>query len=92
MIKAVANNLALSRYGFSVNKPLGKAVGRNRIKRLLKEVVRSILIKPGWDIVFIARRGAIEADYYQFKQSIERLLVRADLLMTKNEMACAETN
>ena len=92
MIKAVVNNLELSRYGFSVNKPLGKAVVRNRIKRLLKEIVRSLPIKSGWDIVFIARRGAIEADYYQLKQSIERLLIRADLLMIKNEMVSAEIN
>lgn len=92
MIKAVINNLELSRYGFSVNKPLGKAVVRNRIKRLLKEIVRSLPIKSGWDVVFIARRGAIEADYYQLEQSIERLLIRSDLLMIKHEMANTEIN
>jgi ribonuclease P protein component len=90
MMKALANNLDLSRYGFSVNKPLGKAVVRNRIKRLLKEITRSMPIKPGWDIVFIARSGAVEIDYYQLKQSIEKLLARADLLMTKNEMVSTE--
>jgi len=90
MMKALANNLDLSRYGFSVNKPLGKAVVRNRIKRLLKEITRSIPIKPGWDIVFIARSGAVEIDYYQLKQSIEKLLARADLLMTKNEVVSTE--
>jgi len=92
MIKAITNNLTLSRYGFSVSKPLGKAVVRNRIKRLLKEIVRSLPISAGWDIVFVARRGAIETDYYQLKQSIERLLVRADLLMIKNEVASTEIN
>lgn len=79
-IKSLANGLEFSRYGFSVNKPLGKAVVRNRVRRLLKEVVRSIPIKMGWDIVFIARQGAVEADYHQLKKSVENLLMRADLL------------
>jgi len=92
MIKALVNNLEFSRYGFSVNKPLGKAVVRNRIKRLLKEIVRAAPIRSGWDIVFIARHGAVEADYYQLKQSVEKLLFRAELLMTKNEVASTEIN
>ena len=92
MIKAVANDLAFSRYGFSISKTLGKAVVRNRVKRLLKEIVRTLPIKSGWDVVFIARRGAVKADYYQLGQSIEKLLLRADLLVIKNEMASTEIN
>jgi ribonuclease P protein component len=91
-IKALTNRLEFSRYGFSVNKPLGKAVVRNRVKRLLKEIVRLMPIKPGWDIVFIARHGAVEADYHQLTQSVERILMRADLLMNKNEMVSAQVN
>ena len=85
MIKALVNNLEFSRYGFSVNKPLGKAVVRNRIKRLLKEIVRAAPIRSGWDIVFIARQGAVETDYHQFKKSVEKLLMQADLLLDNNE-------
>ena len=85
IIKFLANNLEFSRYGFSVNKPVGKAVVRNRVRRLLKEIIRSMLIKQGWDIVFIARQGAVDADYHQLKKSVEKLLIRADLLLNKNE-------
>ena len=85
IIKSLANNLEFSRYGFSVNKPVGKAAVRNRVRRLLKEIVRSTPIKKGWDIVFIARQGAVDADYHQLKRSVERLLIRADLLLNKNE-------
>jgi ribonuclease P protein component len=92
MIKALANNLECSRFGFSVNKPLGKAVVRNRIKRLLKEVARIMPIQSGWDIVFIARHSAVQADYYQLRQSVEKLLLRAGLLMTKNEVASTKIN
>lgn len=92
MIKALRNNLELSRYGFSVSKSLGKAVVRNRTKRLLKEIVRVVPIRLGWDIVFIARHGAVKSDYYQVKESVEKLLLRAGLLMTKNEMASTKIN
>lgn len=92
IIKAVPNNLEISRFGFSVNKPLGKAVVRNRIKRLLKEIVRSQLIKRGWDIVFIARYGAVEADFHQLKKAVVNLLIRADLLADKNEVVNTGVN
>ncbi len=92
VIKSLATDLEFSRYGFSVNKPLGKAVVRNRIRRLLKEIVRSLPIKRGWDIVFIARQGAVEADYHQLKKSVEKLLIRADLLLNNNEMVSTGVN
>jgi ribonuclease P protein component len=92
MIRARMNYLEFSRFGFSVNKPLGKAIVRNRIRRLLKEIVRLTPVKPGWDIVFIARYGAVGSDYHRLKRSIENSLLRADLLMTKNEVADTEIN
>ncbi len=92
VVKVVANNLDISRYGFSVNKPLGNAVIRNHIKRLLKEGVRSLQIKPGWDIVFIARQGAREASYHQLRNSMKKLLDRAELLLNENEVINCKVN
>jgi ribonuclease P protein component len=92
MIKILPNSLEFSRYGFSVNKPLGKAVTRNHIKRLLKELARLTPIKSGWDIVFIARRGSVEVNYYQLKQSVGKLLSRAGLLMSNDEAFSSKSN
>jgi ribonuclease P protein component len=92
MMKVVPNNLEISRFGFSVNKPLGKAVVRNRIKRLLKEIIRSQLIKRGWDIVFIARYGSVEADFHQLRKAVVNLLIHADLLADKNEVVNTGVN
>ena len=57
---------------------------RNRVRRLLKEIARLTNVKPGLDIVFIARPNAATADYHQLKKSMEKLLLRAHLA-DKNE-------
>jgi ribonuclease P protein component len=79
-MKAMPNGLSLTRYGFSVTKKVGKAVQRNRLKRLFREIMRSQSLKPGWDIIFIARSAAVDTDYHQLQKAITKLLVRAQLL------------
>ena len=48
-----ANALPLTRFGFSIKKALGGAVVRNRIRRRLREMVRTHRqeIPVGWDMV-----------------------------------------
>ena len=88
VMKALPNELNLSRYGFSVSRRVGKAVVRNRIKRLLREILRLALLQPGWDIVFIVRRGTAGAKYANLEKSANRLLSRARILVREHEKAC----
>lgn len=85
VMKALPNGLTLSRYGFSVSRRVGKAVTRNRIKRLLREILRVMPLKSAWDIIFIIRPAAATADYATLKSTVMGLLSRASLLETEED-------
>ncbi len=57
---------AQARIGFTVTRKVAGAVGRNRIRRRLKEALRvsgDLGALPGRDYVFVARRGALVAPF-----------------------------
>ena len=88
VLVASNNGLLFSRFGFSAGRSIGNAVHRNRAKRRLRHLLREIheQISPGWDLVLIARKGCLRAEWPEMKQALMDLIQRADLLMhTENE-------
>jgi len=80
VLRTLPNGLPHNRYGFVVSKRLGKAVARNRLKRRLREGVRLLTVRPGWDVVFLARLPAAAATYEQLREALVDLLTRARLV------------
>lgn len=70
------------RAGISVSKKVGNAVVRNRIRRVVKEILRhhADRIRPHVDLVVIARKPAAEMEYKEMEKSLLHALKRASLL------------
>ncbi len=79
VLKALPNNLEIARYGFSVSSRVGGAVVRNRIKRRLREIVRQMNLKSGWDLIIIARPAAAGKEFKELLHSVDNLLIKAKL-------------
>lgn len=72
MFIIIKDNSEVLRLGISVNKKVGKAVTRNRIRRRVKDIFRTVSKETGkgFDILFVAREGVDLVKYSELKDSI----------------------
>jgi ribonuclease P protein component len=85
VVRALNNDQSVTRFGYSISKRVGKAVTRNRIRRIFKEIARTLPVRRGVDVVIIARGEVVNADYQKLRLSISKLLKQAGLLSDIDE-------
>jgi ribonuclease P protein component len=78
----IANDLGYTRKAFLASKKVGGAVARNRARRLMKESFRGLErdIKPGKDVLMIARSTITGAKCAEVEVSMRKALAKSGLL------------
>jgi len=87
-LHVLTENQADARLGLVVSRKVDKrAVGRNRIKRVVREYFRRVRsqLQPGAYVV-LARAEAKTADSAQLRQTLERLFTRAGVLQPTSSL------
>ncbi len=65
---------SISRVGFGISKKTGKAIQRNKLRRILKEVLSKVLIPFNIDFYLIARKNILGASFVEIKKVLEESL------------------
>lgn len=81
------NRLGHNRFGYTVSVKLGGAVVRNRARRRLREVCRlhAGVLKPGYDIVLVARSRTLTAPYAELSDGFAHLADKLGLLKEETD-------
>ena len=75
--------------GIAISVKIAKAVKKNHIKRLIREVYRlnENRIKTGYSIVFLwkKKQNIINANFENVKKDMENIFIKSNILRSNNE-------
>jgi ribonuclease P protein component len=82
VVMFIRNGGDSNRKAFLASKKVGKAVARNRARRLMKEAYRSLAprLRTGYDILFVARNTIAGADCPEIVKTMRVSLKKGKLL------------
>jgi ribonuclease P protein component len=74
----LSGTVGLTRFGFSISKKTGKAVVRNRVKRMLKEICRlhTDWFEEGYDYIIIPKKDSGKESFHTFKEEMFKLTAK----------------
>lgn len=77
----VPTKLKSPRIGFSINKKTGKAWLRNKLKRQLREITRSLIndLNPSFNYVFVTKPEIATLNFEEIKAAVNEVLNKAKL-------------
>jgi ribonuclease P protein component len=79
--RVLRTELGVTRFGLATGRALGPAVVRNRVRRRLREAIRSLpSLRSGWDVLVIARPAIVGTDYRTIGSALTGLLTRAGVV------------
>lgn len=84
--RILRTDLETTRFAMATSRAIGNAVVRNRVRRRLREALRSLepMIQPGWDVLLIARSGLVDVEYETLVTTLRRQLARGGVLEGSN--------
>ncbi len=76
------NRFGELRFGITTGKKIGKAVERNRCRRVIREAYRLLYpsLSGGWDLVFVARKATLSCSSTQMVHIMQEQFKKAGLL------------
>lgn len=78
------NRFKYNRFGITTSKKIGKAVKRNRARRIIREAYRLLepAVKKGYDFVFVARVKTIYLKTNDLTEIMRQIFINAGVMET----------
>lgn len=85
------NRLGVTRVGITAGKKVGKAVQRNRCRRIIRAAYQSLQpqVRPGFDIVFVARVRTVTSKSTEVQTAMRVQLCGLGVLPAPGKGGCS---
>ena len=73
-------NITTYKFGLSVGKKITNAVGRNKIKRQLKDIIDKNNYQNNFNCIIIVRKEILSKSYLEIKNDLNEIFKKIDIL------------
>lgn len=74
------NNLTNYKFGISISKKIINAVGRNKIKRQLKDIIDKNDYQKNFNCIIIVRKSVLDTTYLELKQELNNCFKKLNII------------